>query len=231
MRAYKDDAAAQYELGLMYLEDDEATDAASPEDEWLLDAEDMRQKAHATSDPQDIKTIRKQARKMYKAYREEQKKKTQAASLVQHTTTDALDDVFGSIVEPLLNGSKKMSPLDESFVAPSDPMELMRQNNAKGVEWLRRAADAGYTTLSTNTPSHVGLLFAGTATPTFASGTSAWSTTRRLRTRVLRGTRSSLPAKIRTRMRSTTSGYSTTTVAPTRCLRFPRTPSARWATL
>ncbi|KDO23496.1 hypothetical protein SPRG_11419 [Saprolegnia parasitica CBS 223.65] len=128
----------------MYLEDDEASDAASPEDEWLLDAEDMRQKANATSDPQDIKTIRKQARKMYKAYREEQKKKTHAASLVQHTTTNALDDVFGSIVEPLLNGSKKLSPLGETFEAPDDPMELMRQNNAKGVEWLRRAADAGH---------------------------------------------------------------------------------------
>ncbi|OQR95546.1 hypothetical protein THRCLA_07774 [Thraustotheca clavata] len=143
VRAYAEDAQAQYELGLMYLEEDE-TNTSSPEDEWMLDAEDLRQKAHDASDPQDIKTIRKNARKMYKAYREEQKKKTQAASLVQHTTTDALDNVFGSIVEPLLNGKKKLSPLPTEFVEPEDPMALMSQNNATAIEWLRRAADSGH---------------------------------------------------------------------------------------
>ncbi|OQR93592.1 hypothetical protein ACHHYP_02443 [Achlya hypogyna] len=141
-RAYAEDAQAQYELGLMYLEDDEANDE-SLEDE-LLDAEEQRQKAHAGTAPQDIKTIRKHARKLYKVYREEQKKKTQAASLVQHTTPDVLDDAFGSIVEPLLNGSKKVAPLPAAFVAPDDPMELMRQSNAKAIEWLRRAADSGH---------------------------------------------------------------------------------------
>ncbi|CAK4317821.1 unnamed protein product [Aphanomyces euteiches] len=143
VRAHAHDAAAQYQLGLMYLEDE---NEQSDDDDWTLDAEAQRQRANATSSgPTDIKSIRKQARKMYKEYvLSRLQTPGPERNLITRTTKATLDAVYGSVVQPLLDGSRKLAPFNEQFVEPENNMELMEEGNAKAVEWLRHAADNGY---------------------------------------------------------------------------------------
>ncbi|RHY66110.1 hypothetical protein DYB30_002593 [Aphanomyces astaci] len=149
VRALAQDALAQYELGLMYLDDDVADDDSSSnvvEDEWTLDAETLRQRASSSSpDLQDIKSIRKHARKLYKEYKQSTQKSATISPLVARTTSADLDDVYGSITQPWLDGSRPLAPLSsESEVDDTAIMQVLGgSNQAKGVEWLRRAADNG----------------------------------------------------------------------------------------
>ncbi|KAF0682531.1 Aste57867_25329 [Aphanomyces stellatus] len=144
VRAYAQDAAAQYELGLMYLEDDE--DEQEDVAEWELDAEALRQKANDPSTHlRDIKSIRKNARALYKSYIAQKTTQTsQPSGLVQRATPATLDAVFGAVVKPLLDATRPLQPLGDTFDTPEDPMELMRESNGKAIEWLRRAADGGH---------------------------------------------------------------------------------------
>ncbi|ETV84586.1 hypothetical protein H257_03753 [Aphanomyces astaci] len=150
VRALAQDALAQYELGLMYLDDDVADDDSSSnvvEDEWTLDAETLRQRASSSSpDLQDIKSIRKHARKLYKEYKQSTQKSATISPLVARTTSADLDDVYGSITQPWLDGSRLLAPLSsESEVDDTVIMQVLGgSNQAKGVEWLRRAADNGH---------------------------------------------------------------------------------------
>ncbi|RHY31155.1 hypothetical protein DYB32_003722 [Aphanomyces invadans] len=148
VRAQAQDASAQYELALMFLEDDDDAEV-DVDDEWSLDAETLRQRASASSSNlQDIKSIRKHARKLYKEYRKSKQPTAASKSpLVARTTSADLDDAYGSITQPLLDNSRPVPPLTLSNSAEVNEASIMEaiggRDAAKGIAWLRRAADNG----------------------------------------------------------------------------------------
>ncbi|ETW00676.1 hypothetical protein, variant, partial [Aphanomyces invadans] len=149
VRAQAQDASAQYELALMFLEDDDDAEV-DVDDEWSLDAETLRQRASASSSNlQDIKSIRKHARKLYKEYRKSKQPTAAPKSpLVARTTSADLDDAYGSITQPLLDNSRPVPPLTLSNSAEVNEASIMEaiggRDEAKGIAWLRRAADNGH---------------------------------------------------------------------------------------
>lgn len=146
--ANADIADAQYLLGSLLLDDgdddNDDDEHADDDDSLILDVETKRQQSYRADDPQDIRSIRKSARKAYKAYLQENASATPVgrlgakASVVQHATVSELDRAFGTTLKQFLDPKTKLRPLSD---ATQRAAQLDKADATKAVEWLRRAAD------------------------------------------------------------------------------------------
>lgn len=160
--ANDDIGEAQYLLGGLLLDDDDddedvETQGASENDgdeELVLDVEAKRRQTFRADDPQDIRSIRKSARKAYVEYLKANsaatpairlgKKEKAAASVVQHATVSALDRAFGTTLKQFLDPKVKIRPLSEQPSSSGDLEQLHKADSTKAVEWIRRAAENKY---------------------------------------------------------------------------------------
>lgn len=156
--AAKDDVAeAQYLLGSLLLDDDEdeeeLEDGGGDDDEFVMDVEAKRHQNYREDDPQDIRSIRKSARKAYKEYLQANLSaspigrlgKKMAASVVQHATVDELDRAFGTTLKQFLDPKAKIRPLaEDQSAASSELAQIDKADSTQAVEWIRRAAESNH---------------------------------------------------------------------------------------
>ncbi|KAF1332620.1 Extracellular protein, partial [Globisporangium splendens] len=157
--ANDDIGEAQYLLGSLLLDDDEddehgANDEEEGDDEdekLVLDVETKRRQNYRADDPQDIRSIRKSARKAYKEYLQANSSakpigrmgKKGKTSIVQHATVNELDRAFGTTLKQFLDPKIKVRPLKD-LQDGSELEQLEKADSTKAVEWIRRAADNKY---------------------------------------------------------------------------------------
>uniref|UniRef100_K3X6E8 Uncharacterized protein n=1 Tax=Globisporangium ultimum (strain ATCC 200006 / CBS 805.95 / DAOM BR144) TaxID=431595 RepID=K3X6E8_GLOUD len=154
--ANDDIGEAQYLLGSLLLDDDEddehdlndAEEGDDDDDKLILDVETKRRQNYRADDPQDIRSIRKSARKAYKEYLQANSSATpigrmgkkSKASIVQHATVNELDRAFGTTLKQFLDPKTKVRPLKD-LQEGSELEQLEKADSTKAVEWIRRAAD------------------------------------------------------------------------------------------
>lgn len=150
---------AQYLLGGLLLDDDEDDDVVVDDDDdddddnLVLDAETKRRQNYRADDPQDIRSIRKSARKAYVEHLKATNSaaaapgvrlgRKEAASVVQHATVSALDRAFGTTLKQFLDPKTKLRPLKD-VTSDVELAQLDKADSTKAIEWIRRAADNMY---------------------------------------------------------------------------------------
>lgn len=151
--ANDDIGEAQYLLGSLLLDDEEddedgngaAGEADDDDEELVLDVEAKRRQNYRADDPQDIRSIRKSARKAYKEYLQANSsvkpigRLGKKAPIVQHATVNELDRAFGTTLKQFLDPKTKLQPLGE--LQASELEQLDKADSTKAVEWIRRAAE------------------------------------------------------------------------------------------
>lgn len=155
--ANDDIAEAQYLLGSLLLDDEDdeedhedAGDDDDDDDELIMDVESKRHQNYREDDPQDIRSIRKSARKAYKEYLQANLSvspigrlgKKLAASVVQHATVDELDRAFGATLKQFLDPKAKLRPLATD--QKTELEQIDKTDSTQAVEWIRRAAENRY---------------------------------------------------------------------------------------
>ncbi|TMW63806.1 hypothetical protein Poli38472_002747 [Pythium oligandrum] len=149
--AHHDVADAQYLLGSL-LEKDDEEDEPEDEQELVADAETNRQLVNDPDEPQDLKTIRKRARKHYKEYLLSKRANGEdvpvtgrlSRSIVQRATTQELDRAFGVTLQQLLDPASTLRPLSAVVDEEVTEAEALGGDSTQSIEWLRRAAANGH---------------------------------------------------------------------------------------